>query len=35
MIRLNRVGQELGSECEFLAKCEFMNMGGSIKVHMF
>ena len=32
MIRINRVGLENGSECEFLGKCEFMNMGGSVKV---
>jgi cystathionine beta-synthase len=29
MIRLHHVGQETG--CEFLAKCEFMNAGGSVK----
>jgi cystathionine beta-synthase len=32
MIRVNKVGVDNGSECEFLAKCEFMNMGGSVKV---
>jgi hypothetical protein len=32
MVRVNRVGVDNGSECEFLAKCEFMNMGGSVKV---
>lgn len=35
MIRVNRVGVDNGSECEFLAKCEFMNMGGSVKVAIF
>ena len=29
LVRLNRVGKELG--CQFYAKCEFMNPGGSIK----
>jgi len=29
MVRLRRVGRETG--CEFLAKCEFLNAGGSIK----
>lgn len=31
MVRLNRVPQEEGIECEVLAKCEFMNPGGSVK----
>ena len=26
------MGVEAGIECQLLAKCEFMNMGGSIKV---
>jgi cystathionine beta-synthase len=29
MVRLKRVGRETG--CEFLAKCEFLNPGGSVK----
>ena len=29
MIRLNHVGKQTG--CEFLAKCEFLNAGGSVK----
>ncbi len=29
MVRLRQVGKETG--CEFLAKCEFMNAGGSVK----
>ena len=32
MVRINRVGKDKGIECELLAKCEFMNMGGSVKV---
>jgi cystathionine beta-synthase len=32
MIKINKVGVEAGIECQLLAKCEFMNMGGSIKV---
>lgn len=32
MIRVNKVGKDEGVECEILAKCEFMNMGGSLKV---
>ncbi|XP_077524681.1 cystathionine beta-synthase isoform X2 [Amblyomma americanum] len=31
MVRINRIGQEYGLECELLAKCEFFNPGGSIK----
>jgi len=31
MVRINRIGQEEGLECEILAKCEFFNAGGSIK----
>ncbi|MBL8863600.1 MAG: cystathionine beta-synthase [Planctomycetes bacterium] len=29
LVRLKRIGKETG--CEFLAKCEFMNPGGSVK----
>lgn len=32
MIRMNKVGSLDGIHCELLAKCEFMNMGGSVKV---
>lgn len=35
MVRLNKVPQESGINCEVLAKCEFMNMGGSVKVNYF
>lgn len=34
MIKINKVGLDQGIECELLAKCEFMNMGGSVKVYM-
>lgn len=30
-VRLNRVPQNHGIECEVVAKCEFMNPGGSVK----
>lgn len=32
MIRIKRIATEEGLECELLAKCEFFNAGGSIKV---
>jgi cystathionine beta-synthase len=32
MIKINKLGKNDGIECELLAKCEFMNMGGSVKV---
>lgn len=32
MIRINKVGVDAGIECQLFAKCEFMNMGGSVKV---
>jgi cysteine synthase len=32
MIRINKIGVENGIACQLLAKCEFMNMGGSVKV---
>jgi hypothetical protein len=35
MVRINKVGVENGVSCELLAKCEFMNMGGSVKVLHF
>lgn len=35
MVRLNKVPQSQGINCEVLAKCEFMNMGGSVKVNYF
>ena len=31
MIKVNKIGKDQGIECEILAKCEFMNMGGSLK----
>lgn len=31
LVRLNKLGQEYGLECELLAKCEFFNSGGSVK----
>lgn len=34
MVRINKIGVEKGIACEMLAKCEFMNMGGSVKVSM-
>lgn len=32
LIRINKMGVDEGISCEILAKCEFMNMGGSVKV---
>jgi cystathionine beta-synthase len=32
MVRINKIGVDNGVACELLAKCEFMNMGGSVKV---
>lgn len=32
MIRIKHIAAEEGLECELLAKCEFFNAGGSIKV---
>lgn len=31
MIRLNKIPKEFGLKCEVLVKCEFVNMGGSLK----
>lgn len=31
LIKVNKIGKDQGIECEILAKCEFMNMGGSLK----
>ena len=31
LVRLNRIPQEEGLECEIMAKCEFFNAGGSVK----
>ena len=31
LVRLNKVPKDEGIECEILAKCEFMNPGGSVK----
>ena len=30
-VRLNRIPQSEGIECDMLAKCEFFNAGGSVK----
>jgi hypothetical protein len=30
-VRLNRIPQSEGVECEIVAKCEFFNAGGSVK----
>ena len=32
MIRINKLGVKDGINCQLFAKCEFMNMGGSVKV---
>lgn len=31
LVRLNRIGKDVGLECEILCKCEFFNAGGSVK----
>lgn len=31
LVRLNKIPQSLGVQCEVLAKCEFFNSGGSVK----
>lgn len=31
MVRINKITEEYGVECQMLAKCEFFNPGGSIK----
>lgn len=31
LVRINKIAEEEGIECELLAKCEFFNAGGSIK----
>lgn len=31
LVRLNRIPEKLGLECELLCKCEFFNAGGSVK----
>ena len=31
MVRINNITKKEGIECEILAKCEFMNPGGSVK----
>ena len=31
MVRINKIPQSEGLECEFLAKCEFLNPSGSMK----
>ncbi|XP_061721863.1 uncharacterized protein LOC133528490 [Cydia pomonella] len=34
LVKLNRIPKDHGLECEFYAKCEFLNPGGSIKDRM-
>lgn len=34
MIRLNKIPQSFGLKCEILGKCEFVNIGGSVKDRM-
>eukprot|EP00128_Syssomonas_multiformis_P007395 Colp12_sorted_trinity150504_noHs@23355 len=31
LVRINKIAEEAGLECELLAKCEFFNAGGSVK----
>jgi len=31
LVRINQIGKEEGLTCEFLAKCEYFNAGGSVK----
>lgn len=31
MVRLNKIPQQYGVKCQVLAKCEFLNPGGSVK----
>ena len=31
MIKINKVFKNKGIDCQVMAKCEFMNMGGSVK----
>merc|ERR1712032_1433197 len=31
LVRINKITEEEGVECEVLAKCEFFNAGGSVK----
>lgn len=31
MVRINKIGKKFGLKCEFLVKCEFFNVGGSVK----
>ena len=31
MVRINNITKKEGIECELLAKCEFLNPGGSVK----
>ena len=35
MVKINKLGPNEGINCELLAKCEFMNMGGSVKVSVY
>ena len=31
LVRINKIAQAEGIQCELLAKCEFFNSGGSVK----
>merc|ERR1712054_567050 len=31
LVRLNKIPQSMGLDCEILCKCEFFNAGGSVK----
>jgi cystathionine beta-synthase len=31
LVRINKIAQSAGLQCELLAKCEFFNAGGSVK----
>jgi cystathionine beta-synthase len=31
LVRVNNISRDEGIECELLAKCEFLNPGGSVK----
>lgn len=34
LIRLDKIAKEEGLRCNLLAKCEFFNAGGSVKVSL-
>lgn len=35
MVRINSISKKAHLECELLAKCEFFNAGGSVRVTCF